>query len=216
MMDRMDHISSEIDAVYQRALLIQQRATEIPVQPDLVDEALTELLFVLEELRVSQVELRRQNQDLVIAQLAADLGRQRYQALFELAPDSYLVTDQQGKIYNANRAAEKLFAIPQEYLINKPLMVLINESDQWEFHNRLLNIAVVEPSIPEYHQEWEVLLHPHNGETRSAAIAVTKFTEEPMEDSALLWLFRDITWRNKIVVASNAISASTIANNLFE
>jgi two-component system, cell cycle sensor histidine kinase and response regulator CckA len=197
MMDGVDPVSLEIDAVYQRALLIQQRATEVPVQPDLVDAALSELLFVLEELRASQAELRRQNQDLVIAQLAADLGRQRYQALFELAPDSYLVTDQQGKIYNANRAAAKLFAIPQEYLINKPLMVLINESDRWEFHHRLLNIDVVEPRIQEHHQAWEVLLHPHDGETRSAAIAVTKITEEQSEANALLWLFRDITWRQQ-------------------
>jgi two-component system, cell cycle sensor histidine kinase and response regulator CckA len=190
-MDRMEYVSSEIDAVYQRALLIQQRATEVPVQPDLVDAALTELLFVLEELRASQAELRHQNQELVTAQLIADWGRQRYQALFELAPDGYLVTDQQGKIYNANRAAEQLFAIPQAYLINKPLMVLINESDRWEFHNRLLKIES-ETSIKQQHN-WKVALNPHNGETRSIAIAVTKISEEHVEQDALLWLLRDIT-----------------------
>ena len=84
-------ISSEIGAVYQRALLLRQRATESPVQPRLVEDALKELLFVLEELQTSQEELRLQNQELLAARQAIELERKNYQALFEIAPNGYLV-----------------------------------------------------------------------------------------------------------------------------
>jgi two-component system, cell cycle sensor histidine kinase and response regulator CckA len=187
-MDVMD-MYAEIDAVYQRALLIQQRATESPIKPKLVEEALDDLLFVLDELQASQLELRRQNQELVATRAVIEWERQRYKVLFELAPDGYLVTDRQGTIYDANVAAGKLFAIEREYLISKPLIVLIDESDRPSFQQRLINL--------DQKRNWPVLIKPQKGEARSAMIAVTKIEEEfdgdGMRDerAALLWLFRD-------------------------
>ncbi|CAA9401470.1 hypothetical protein AVDCRST_MAG94-5938, partial [uncultured Leptolyngbya sp.] len=48
--------------------------------------------------------------------------RQRYQELFEFAPDGYLVTDAQGKIQEANLAAARLLNIEQRFLVGKPLL----------------------------------------------------------------------------------------------
>jgi len=45
---------------------------------------------------------------------AVEAERQRYQDLFEFAPDGYLVTDAQGMI-QANRAAAKLLNAKQEF-----------------------------------------------------------------------------------------------------
>jgi two-component system, cell cycle sensor histidine kinase and response regulator CckA len=184
-------IYAEINAVYQRALAMQQRATEFPVQPELVEEALSELLFVLDELQASQLELYRQNQELVATRSMVEWERQRYKVLFELAPEGYLVTNRQGTVYDANLAAAKLFGIDREYLVNKPLIVLIDESDQPSFQQRLVTL--------EHQRNWPVKIKPRNEAARWAAITVTKIEEEFDEDgtgderAALLWLFRDIT-----------------------
>lgn len=178
-------ISSEIAAVYQRALLLRQRATELPVQPHLVEEALKELLFVLEELQTSQEELRLQNQELIAARQAIELERKNYQALFELAPNGYLVTNRQGKIYRANRAAAQLFSIPQTYLINKPLLVFIHESDRQIFQSLLLGLNQT--------RDWEVAVNKGNGGKRIFAFSITEVKGIGDAEDTLLWMLRDIT-----------------------
>ena len=74
-------ISQQIEAVYQRALLLRERATALPIQPALLDDALRELYFVLEELQATDLELQQQNQSLLEAQQQLDLERQRYRTL---------------------------------------------------------------------------------------------------------------------------------------
>ncbi len=59
-------------------------------------ETLEDLKVALEELRVAQEELRHQNDKLASAHLQLDRERQRYQELFEFAPNPYLVTDHLG------------------------------------------------------------------------------------------------------------------------
>lgn len=130
-------ISHQIEAVYQRALHLREQATANPVEPSLIDLALKDLYLVLEELQAVDAELHQQNQRLSYTQYEVDLERQRYRTLFELAPDGYLVTDEKGQIYHANRAAAALCGLPQAGLVGKPLMVFIapgtgqNSNDDW-------------------------------------------------------------------------------------
>ncbi|TVQ43114.1 MAG: sensor domain-containing diguanylate cyclase, partial [Gloeocapsa sp. DLM2.Bin57] len=166
---------------------LRQRATESPVQPELVEDALRELLFVLEELQTSQEELRQQNQQLIAARHQVELERQNYQVLFELAPDGYLVTNRQGKIYQANQAAAELFSIPKSYLINKPLMVLIHESNRQLFQTLLLTLNQSD--------DWEVFINKGNGDKRTLALSVTQVKGLYDQEDTLLWLARDITER---------------------
>ncbi|MEG3436113.1 PAS domain S-box protein [Pannus brasiliensis CCIBt3594] len=180
-------LSLEIEAVYQRSLILRGRATESPARADLLEDALKELLFVLEELQLSQEELRRQNRELSATRGTVERERQRYRALFELAPDGYLVTDRAGKIREANRAVECLFSIPGEYLIDKPLLVLIDEPDRAFFPARLANLH--------REREWEMSLVTRAGETRVVAIAVTEIEGERAGEKALLWSLKDITGR---------------------
>jgi two-component system, cell cycle sensor histidine kinase and response regulator CckA len=183
-------LSSQIDTVYQRALRLQQRAIESSVDPGILEASLTELRFVLEELQTSQEELHLQNQVLIASQQTVERERQRYRTLYELAPDGYLVTDRQGNIRQANRAAASLFSMPQEWLIDKPLAVLIHEPDRSHFLTRL---AHLEPL-----QDWEILLKSRNGARRSVAVSMTHLVEAEGETKGmLLWLLRDITPRKQ-------------------
>ncbi|HJZ89861.1 MAG TPA: PAS domain-containing protein, partial [Gemmataceae bacterium] len=72
------------------------------------DDAGEELTVTLEELRITEEELRRQNEELASAQEVILAERQRYQELFNFAPDGYMVTDANGVIHEANLAAADL------------------------------------------------------------------------------------------------------------
>jgi PAS domain S-box-containing protein len=183
-------ISQQIEAVYRRALLLRQYAVESPVQQDLLGKALQELYFVLEELQASEEELRQQNQELVATQQAVELERKRYQTLFEFAPNGYLVTDLQGTIHQANHyAAAQLFCIPQEYLINKPLLVFVHEPDRDRFQAQLATLGP--------RQDWKVSLSPRNGALILVSIAVTRIQDTQQQRGMLLWSLYDITSRQE-------------------
>lgn len=183
-------LSQQIEAVYQRAVLLRLRATESPVQPDLLETALKELYFVLEELQTSEEELRRQNRELTAARQQVGLERQRYQTLFELAPDGYLVTDRQGKIFQANQAAAALFLVPQVYLVNKPLVLLIDEADRSYFLQQLAH--------PERVQDWEVTLKHQGSSVISVAITVRQVENRPDHPPLLLWSLHEISQRKQM------------------
>ncbi len=184
-------ITQQIESVYRRALLLRQYATESPLQKDLVEKTLQELYFVLEELQVSQEELHAQNQELIATQQSVEVERQRYQSLFELAPNGYLVTDLQGKILQVNHhAATHLFGTRQEHLINKPLLGLIDECDRPQFHAHLAQGRAS--------QAWETTLRPRQGEPVVVAIALTRIQDPWRRQDTLQWSFHDITRRQQL------------------
>lgn len=177
-------ISHQIEAVYQRALQLREQATTNPIEPELLEQALKELYFVLEELQAVDAELRQQNEALTDTRLQIDLERQRYRTLFELAPEAYLVTDEKGKIYQANKAAEALFSLPQEGLVGKPLLSLIELGDWPGFQRRLANPDPTEP--------WEIRLIPRQDEPVAVAITTNRLKDR-RKGATILWLLRDIS-----------------------
>lgn len=124
-----------------------------------------ELQITLEELQVAEEEVRQQNEELAAAREALELERQRYQDLFEQAPDGYLVTDSWGKIQAANRAAAALLRVEQDNLVGKPLINYIAMPERQEFRTRLAQLHQV--------RDWEVDLHPRKGTRLLVAIAAT-------------------------------------------
>ncbi|MFH7245084.1 MAG: PAS domain-containing protein [Spirulina sp.] len=116
----------KIEAIYQRALALQQRASETPIQADLLATALHDLHGVLEELRAAQEELLQQNQALVEAHQTIELERQRYQDLFNLAPQAYLVTDATGQIQEANHAMAILLNRPPSSVDHKLMWISVD------------------------------------------------------------------------------------------
>ncbi|MGB3201206.1 MAG: PAS domain-containing protein, partial [Nodosilinea sp.] len=180
-------LSQQIEAVYRRALALRDRATDRPTEPELLEAALKELYFVLEELHTADDELNRQNQALSASQFELDAERQRYQTLFDLAPDGYLVTDQQGKIYHANRAASQLLAVPQPNLVGKPLVVLIDQRDRPQLQQRLLPSPDPQP--------WEITLTARQAAPITLAITNTYIQDSRGQSATILWSLRNITQR---------------------
>ena len=189
-----DAFTRQIEAAHQRLLDLEQRASGSTDQPSVTIEALEELSTAMEELHVAAEELRQQNEELVAARYIAEAERQRYQELFEFAPDGYLVTDPEGIIREANRAASALLGVRQDFLIGKPLLVFVTEQDQQAFHTRLTQLHttdVISRDLPRL----EIMLQPRDGEPFPVSLTVGLVHDAESQLAGLRWLLRDITER---------------------
>ncbi|MGB3311803.1 MAG: sensor domain-containing diguanylate cyclase [Nodosilinea sp.] len=187
-------LSPQIEAVYQRVTLLHQKATATWLQPpEIVDDAFGELYGVLEELGTAQEELHRQNQALLNMQQTLQQERQRYQDLFNLAPDSYLVLDRQGVIQSANRAMAKLLKVPQTTLQDKPLALFIAPDDRQKFFQKLQKLSALAAAGQPLPQDWQVQLCPRHGAALVMSITLSAMPTTDSSAVSWLWLLRDVT-----------------------
>jgi diguanylate cyclase (GGDEF)-like protein/PAS domain S-box-containing protein len=82
------------------------------------------------ELRVHQIELEMQNEELRQVQAQLESTRARYKDLFELAPVGYLILDAAGLILNVNLTACGLLGQDRTALLKQPLTQFIPPQDQ--------------------------------------------------------------------------------------
>jgi PAS domain S-box-containing protein len=85
---------------------------------------------MLHELRVHQIELEMQNEELRRAHLELDASRARYFDLYDLAPIGYCTLCEHGLIRQANLAAASLLGMPRGALARQPLSRFIVKDDQ--------------------------------------------------------------------------------------
>jgi len=89
-----------------------------------------EIRWTLHELRVHQIELEMQNEELRRAQAELDAARARYFDLYDLAPVSYCTVSEQGLILEANLTAATLLGVARWALIKQPISRFILPEDQ--------------------------------------------------------------------------------------
>src|SRR5262249_29518856 len=118
--------------------------------------------------------------------------RARYQALFEFAPDAYLVTTPVGKILEANLAAVELLNMSPNYLLGKPLAVFVPEEDRRAFRDRLNRVPAEGPR-----GVWETRLQPRSGKVLEVLVSVVAQWDARGKVTGLLWVLRDITARKQ-------------------
>jgi PAS domain S-box-containing protein len=189
-----DVFMRQIEAAQQRLFDLEQRASGTAEQRELMLESLEELSTAMEELHVASEELRQQNEELVAARHITEAERQRYQELFEFAPDGYLVTDPEGIIREANRAASALLGVRQDFLMGKPLLVFVAEPDQRAFHTRLTQLHTTDV-IGRDLARLEIVLQPREGEPFPVSLTVGLVRNADDQLIGLRWLLRDITER---------------------
>jgi PAS domain S-box-containing protein len=105
------------------------RSLESAVPPGLTPLDLDRLIH---DLRVYQIELEIQNEELRRAQ---EIARERYFDLYDLAPAGYVTLTDRGLIREANLAAATLLGLPRGTLINRPLSAFILPEDQDSFYH---------------------------------------------------------------------------------
>ena len=74
---------------------------------------------LLHELRVHQVELEMQNEELKAARVQIEQGLARYTELFDFAPIGYVTLNQHGTVLEINHAAARLLGQPRTFIVEK-------------------------------------------------------------------------------------------------
>ncbi len=83
----------------------------------------------LHELRVHQIELEMQNEELRRSQQELDIARARYFDLYDLAPVGYCTLSEQGVILEANLTISTLLGVPRGTIVRQLLSKFILKED---------------------------------------------------------------------------------------
>ena len=84
---------------------------------------------VVHELRAHQIELEMQNEELRRAQLELEAQREKYFALFDLAPVGYVDLDHAGIVGDANLTAARLLGVERQQLVGRRFSTFIFAPD---------------------------------------------------------------------------------------
>ena len=155
--------------------------------------AAEELLAAVEELRVADEELRTQNEELATAHLEVEAERRRYQELFDLAPDAYLVTNLTGIIDEANRSASRLLGVAREFLIGKALAAYIATEDRVRFRSLLSSRDPGGSSRP-----LAFRFRAREGTNLHMELTYSVIDDERGTPAGFRWIIRDVTEQERM------------------
>jgi len=115
---------------------------------------------MLHELRVHQIELEMQNEELQRAQAELDVSRNRYFDLYNFSPVGYITLSEQGSMLEANLAAATLLGEPRSNLVRRPISgYILNEDQDIYYRQRKLLFESGQP------QECELRMVQKDGAT---------------------------------------------------
>jgi PAS domain S-box-containing protein len=131
----------------EEAAELRQRAEELALRhaapaPAYPESTLpTWAVEMLHELRVHQIELEMQNEELRRSEVKLEEARARYFDLYELAPLGYFTLDEFGVILEANLYAASRLGVSRAALVRQPFSRFIFREDQDSFylHRRRLS-----------------------------------------------------------------------------
>jgi len=89
-----------------------------------------EMQHLLHELRVHQIELEIQNEELRRTQAELEAAKDRYFDLYDLAPVGYCTISEKGLILEANLTTATMLGVARAALIKQPLSRFILQEDQ--------------------------------------------------------------------------------------
>jgi len=108
--------------------IVRGKAAQLP--GDIESLSLEETRQTLHELRVHQIELEIQNEELRRTQMELEAARARYFDLYDLAPVGYVTLSEKGLILEANLTAATLLGVTRSNLLELPFSRIIPKEDQ--------------------------------------------------------------------------------------
>ena len=108
--------------------IVREKAARSPEKPEA--QSPEENRRMLQELRVHQIELEMQNDELRRAQAELDASRARYFDLYDLAPVGYVTLSEKGMILEANLTAATLLGVTRGGLVKQRISRFIIKEDQ--------------------------------------------------------------------------------------
>jgi PAS domain S-box-containing protein len=169
---------------------IRRRAEELFRANESIITELTspeEMKQILYELRVHQIELEMQNEELRRTHEELDASQARYFDLYDLAPVGYLTLSDKKIIQEVNLAAATMFGVVRSKLLKEPISRIIPKDDQYNFYQHL-NQRTESVTL----QEWEMRLARADGSLFWAHLQAT-----PAENGECWITLNDITDRKQ-------------------
>ncbi|PYO04892.1 MAG: hypothetical protein DMD30_14930, partial [Gemmatimonadetes bacterium] len=151
-----------------------------------------DLVSAMEKLRLADEELRLQNEELLSSRRSAEVERQKYYDLFELAPDAYFVTDTRGVIREANAASSRLLGMATQFLIGKPLLVFFAPSARKDYPHQLDRLCGLDQV-----DDWETALTQRSGSPLSVSVSIGRILDRDKKLTGYRWIVRDATRRTE-------------------
>ena len=157
--------------VRQRAEAQSRLAAEMSAD-QLAPMSPAEMQHTLHELRVHQIELEMQNEELRRAQIELGEARTRYFDLFDLAPVGYCTLAVDGLIREANLTAANILGVTRAMLVNRPVSLFIDRPDQEIYYRQRQQLVAT--GAP---QSFELRLTRADGTSFWAHLGTTVATE---------------------------------------
>lgn len=171
---------------------LQQAHINLLQHKDQLETLNQELQNTIEELQITEQELTVNNQQLEAVILTAQLQQQRYEDLFNFAPDGYLVTNSLGVIQEANQAASNLLSVNSFDLIGKPLVLYIWNQDKLFFRSFITQLQQLSGRVIS-----ELTIVPRQGNSFPVEIAASAIRNQQGEIMGIRWLIKDISDRKQ-------------------
>ncbi len=111
---------------------VKSLSKDILEKPDSLSPADVQQLIY--ELRVYQVELEMQNEELRKAQLELEKSRSRYFDLYDLAPVGYFTLDESGQIQGVNLTGAEMLGAEKSNLVKQKFNRFINDDSQDSYY----------------------------------------------------------------------------------
>jgi PAS domain S-box-containing protein len=180
----------------------QQVADLAEVDDSSLGEIVENLRLAVEELRAAGDNFQRQNEELATAHLQTDVERRRYQELFELAPDAYLLTNLAGIISEANQSASRLFGIAAQFLPGKALAAYVASEDRQRFRALLS-----EPDRSARTHPMPFRLRTRGGMRLHAELTYSLAQDFDGRPVGFRWLIRDVTQQEHLARQIRTLNA---------
>ena len=161
--------------------IAREKAAQSP--EDIESLSPDEIRQMLHELRVHQIELEMQNEELRLAQAELDAARARYFDLYDLAPVGYFTVSEKGLILEANLTAATQLGCTRNTLVKLPITRFIHKEDQdiyYKYRKRLIKTGMP--------QECDLRMLENDGTMHWAHLAASVVQDA---DGASCWPHRD-------------------------
>lgn len=171
--------------------IAQRKALMLPY--NLTEQSSDEIQAMLFELRVHQLELELQNEELRRTQAELEASRARLADLYDHAPVGYITESESGMVVEANFTAAGLLGVPRNALVRLPLSRHILPEDQdiyYHHRKRLLDtggpqvceLRMLRPDRPPFWARLEAMVAHDQGDEVLCRVVLSDITAEKLAE----------------------------------
>jgi two-component system cell cycle sensor histidine kinase/response regulator CckA len=127
----MNHRRSETSMTSNSSRKLRARAEELLRQnvDDIYDLGKMQVKELVEELRIHQIQLEMQNENLLRSQFELEEAREQYFDLYDNAPVGYIISDGLGNISSVNRKLAEMLETTKAELLKRGFTPFVTQDD---------------------------------------------------------------------------------------